>query len=123
MTSTLAPQQPTVDAARHGVAYDAGVEWVATNLLTINGELIGRTLHNGGRLTYRELPLRPNPFGLTDALVATVDPRGLHRVSVSGGIKWNFAGTALLTASVLVPVNDAGLRDAFTPIVGVDWGF
>jgi hypothetical protein len=116
-------QQTAVDAGRHGVAYDAGVEWAVTDLLTLNGEFIGRTLRNGGRLTYRELPLRANPFGLTDALVASVDPRGLHRASVSGGLKWNFAGTALLTASVLMPVNDAGLRDAFTPVIGVDWGF
>lgn len=116
-------QQAPVDAGRHGVAYDAGVEWAATDLLTVNGELIGRTLLDGGRLTYRELPLRANPFGLADALVASVDPRGLHRVSASAGVKWNFAGTALLTASVLVPLNDAGLRDELTPVVGLDWGF
>ncbi len=115
--------QTTVDAGRHGVAYDAGVEWAGTDRLTVNAELMGRTVRNGGRLVYRSLPLRANPFGLTDALVASVDPRGLHRVSVSGGIKWNFAGTALLTASVLLPMNDAGLRDAFTPIIGLDWGF
>ena len=116
-------QQTTVDAGRHGFAYDAGVEWAGTDRLTVNAEFMGRTLQDGGRLVYRSLPLRANPFGLTDALVASVDPRGLHRVSVSGGIKWNFAGTALLTASVLLPVNDAGLRDDFTPIVGLDWGF
>jgi hypothetical protein len=55
--------------------------------------------------------------------VATVDPTGLHRISVGGGIKWNFSGTALLTANVLLPLNDAGLRDRLTPIVGLDWGF
>ncbi len=116
-------QQTAVDAGRHGVAYEAGAEWAASDRLTVNGELIGRTLSDGGRLTYRELPLRANPFGLTDALVASVDPRGLHRVAASAGVKWNFAGTALLTASVLLPLNDAGLRDAFTPVIGLDWGF
>ena len=39
------------------------------------------------------------------------------------GIKWNFSGTALLTANILVPLNDQGLRDHLTPIVGLDWGF
>ena len=105
------------------MVYDAGVEWTPTDRVTVNGELMGRTIANGGRLTYRDLPLRPNPFGLTSASVASVDPRGLHRVSVAGGVKWNFAGTALLTASLVLPVNDAGLRDHFTPIVGLDWGF
>ena len=28
-----------------------------------------------------------------------------------------------VTASVLLPLNDQGLRDRFTPIVGLDWGF
>jgi hypothetical protein len=115
--------QAPVDAGRHGVVYDAGVEWAATDRVTVNGELMGRTIADGGRLAYRDLPLRPNPFGLTAASVASVDPRGLHRVSVAGGLKWNFAGTALLTASLVLPVNDAGLRDQFTPIVGLDWGF
>lgn len=116
-------QQASVDAGRHGIVYDAGVEWSPTDRMTVNGELFGRTIADAGRLDYRDLPLRPNPFGLTAASVASVDPRGLHRASVAGGVKWNFAGTALLAASLVLPVNDAGLRDRVTPIVGLDWGF
>jgi hypothetical protein len=116
-------QQARIDAGRHGVAYEGGVEWAATDRLTVNGELIGRTLNNGGRLTYRDLPMLPNPFGITTASVATVDPRGLHRIYGAAGIKWNFSGTALLTANILVPVNDQGLRDHLTPVIGLDWGF
>ena len=116
-------QQATIDAGRHGVAYDAGVEWAGTDRLTVNGEILGRTIQDGGRLAYRSIPLRGNAFGLTSASVASVDPQGLHRLSVAGGIKWNFAGSVLLTAHVLMPLNDAGLRDRVTPIVGLDWGF
>lgn len=116
-------QQTRIDAGRHGVAYEGGVEWAATDRLTVNGELIGRTLNNGGRLTYRDLPMLPNPFGITTASVATVDPRGLHRMYGAAGIKWNVSGTALLTANILVPVNDQGLRDHLTPVIGLDWGF
>ena len=116
-------QQAAVDAGRHGVVYDAGVEFTPSDRVTINGELMGRTIADGGRLTYRDLPLRPNPFGLTTASVASVDPRGLNRMSFAGGVKWNFAGTALLNASLVLPLNDAGLRDKFTPVVGFDWGF
>jgi hypothetical protein len=103
--------------------YQGGVEWAASGRLTVNGELIGRTLADGGRLEYRDLPMLPNPFGITSASVASVAPRGLHRLSFAAGIKWNFAGTALLTANALLPLNDAGLRDHFTPVVGLDWGF
>ena len=116
-------QQSSIDAGRHGTAYDAGVEWASTDRLTVNGEFMGRTIRNGGRLGYRDLPMRGNAFGITSASIATVDPRGLHRASVAGGIKWNFAGTALLTANVMMPLNDAGLRDHLTPIIGLDWGF
>jgi hypothetical protein len=116
-------QQATVDAGKDGIAYEAGVEWAAGDRLTVNGEFLGRTLNDGGRLTYRQLPMGGNPFGITNATVASVDPRGLNRTWVSGSIKWNFAGTALLTASILVPANDQGLRDNMTPVIGLDWGF
>jgi hypothetical protein len=116
-------QQARIDAGRHGVSYEGGVEWAATDRLTVNGELVGRTLNDGGRLAYRDLPMLPNPFGITTASVATVDPRGLHRLYGAGGIKWNFSGTALVTANILVPVNDQGLRDHLTPVIGLDWGF
>jgi hypothetical protein len=116
-------QQAPVAAGRHGSVYQAGVEWAATDRLTVNGELMGRTIRNGGRLTYKDLPMSGSPFGLTSASVASVDPAGLRRVSVAGGIKWNLAGTALITANLLMPVTDAGLVDHLTPIIGLDWGF
>jgi hypothetical protein len=115
--------QASVDAGRHGSVYQAGVEWAATDRLTVNGELMGRTIRNGGRLTYKDVPMGSNPFGLTSASIASVDPAGLRRVSVAGGVKWNLAGTALVTANVLMPVTDAGLVDHLTPVVGLDWGF
>ncbi len=116
-------QQAAVDAGRHGSVYQAGVEWAATDRLTVNGEVMARTLRNGARLTYRDLPMTGNPFGLTSASVASVEPAGLTRVSIAGGVKWNLAGTALITANVLIPVDDAGLVDRLTPIIGLDWGF
>ncbi len=115
--------QAPVDAGRHGIAYEGGVEWAASDRLTVHGELVGRTVNDGGRLAYRDLPMLPNPFGITTASVATVDPRGLHRIYGAAGIKWNFAGTALLTANLLLSINDAGLRDHLTPVIGLDWGF
>jgi hypothetical protein len=112
-----------VDAGRHAILYTGGVEWAASDRLTVNGELTGRNVRGGGRLEYRDVPFRSNPFGITSASVATVGRAGLRQVSAAAGIKWNFAGAALLTASVLMPLDDAGLRDNFTPLVGLDWGF
>ena len=115
--------QAPVEAGRHGTVFQAGVEWAATDRLTVNGELMGRTIRNGGRLTYRDVPMGGNPFGLTSASVASVDPAGLRRISAAGGIKWNLAGTVLVTANVLMPITDAGLVDHLTPVIGLDWGF
>lgn len=116
-------QQASVDAGRNGTVLQAGVEWAATNRFTVNGEFMQRTVHDGARLAYKDVPLRSNPFGLTSASVASIDPRGLDRASVAGGIKWNLAGTALVTANLLVPITDAGLVDRLTPVFGLDWGF
>jgi hypothetical protein len=116
-------QQAPIDAGKNGTMLQGGVEWAATNRLTVNGEFMQRTIRNGARLTYKAVPLPANPFGLTSASVASIDPRGLDRASVAGGIKWNVAGTALLTANILIPVTDAGLVDHLTPVVGLDWGF
>ena len=116
-------QQAPIDAGKNGTLLQGGVEWAATNRVTVNGEFMQRTIRNGARLTYKAVPLPANPFGLTSASVASIDPRGLDRVSVAGGIKWNVAGTALLTANVLIPVTDAGLVDHLTPVFGLDWGF
>jgi hypothetical protein len=116
-------QQAPIDAGQHGTVYQAGVEWAATDRLTVNAELMGRTLRNGARLAYKDVPLAGNPFGLTSVSVASIDPIGLDRVSVAGGLKWNLAGTALVTANVLIPVTGAGLVDHLTPVIGLDWGF
>jgi hypothetical protein len=116
-------QQAPVDAGKNGTLLQAGVEWAASNRLTVNGEFMQRTIHNGARLAYKDVRLPGNPFGLTTASVASIDPRGLDRASVAGGVKWNIAGTALFTATVLVPLTDAGLVDHLTPVLGLDWGF
>ena len=116
-------QQAPIDAGKNGTLLQAGVEWAATNRLTVNGEFMQRTIRNGARLAYKDVPMRTNPFGLTSASVASIDPRGLDRASIAGGIKWNLAGTALVTANVLLPMTDAGLVDHLTPVLGLDWGF
>ncbi len=116
-------ERSVVDAGRHAMAYTAGVEWVASDRLTVNAELVGRRIADGGRLSYRSLPFRGNPFGITSASIASIEPRGLTQGAAAAGIKWNFAGSALLTASLLTPIDDSGLRDRLTPIVGLDWGF
>lgn len=113
-----------VPAGRHGVVYEAGVEWAPSNRVTLNGEVLGRWTRNGARLEYVPLDVRqPNPFDIRSAVVAAAAPAGLQRTSLAAGVKWNAFGSALFTASVLIPIRDAGLVDRFTPVFGIDWGF
>jgi hypothetical protein len=113
-----------VPAGRHAITYEAGVEWPVSDRVTINTEVLGRWLRHGARLDYVPLETRPgNPFGITSVLVASASPSGLHRTSIASGVKWNAGGSALITASVLIPMRDAGLKDRFTPVIGIDWGF
>jgi hypothetical protein len=114
----------TVAAGRHAVAYEGGVEWAVSDGVTLNGELLGRWIRNGARLEYVPLAAHPgNPFAIASASVASAAASGLHRTSIAAGVKWNVAGSALLTVSVLIPIRDVGLRDRFTPVIGFDWGF
>ena len=113
-----------VAAGRHGYAYDAGVEWAISDRLTVNAELLGRTVKNGARLVYTTVPVRPgNPFGIVSASAANAASQGLHRGAIAGGVKWNIAGSLLLTANVLSQFTTQGLRDQLTPFIGFDWGF
>lgn len=112
-----------MDAGQHAIVYSAGVEWAASDRLTVNGELTGRDVQDGGRLTYSDINWGPNPFGITKLSIASVGASGLKQLSAGAGVKWNFAGAALVTANVLFPLDDTGLRDKMTPIIGLDWGF
>jgi hypothetical protein len=113
-----------VAAGRHGVVYEAGLEWAPSSRVTLNGEVLGRWTRNGARLDYVPLDVRrPNPFDIQSAVVAAASPAGLQRTSLAAGVKWNAFGSALFTASVLIPIRDAGLVDRFTPVFGIDWGF
>jgi hypothetical protein len=113
-----------VPAGRHAFVYEAGVELALTNRLTVNGEVLGRSIRKGARLGYVPLTVRqPNPFDIQTAVVATASPAGLHRASIAAGVKWNAFGAGLVTASVLMPLRDTGLVDRFTPFIGIDWGF
>lgn len=126
------------------INYSGGLEFVAGPRLTLNGDIVGRTLRDAGRLQvvskdfeYNE----PTPFftgmpgpascggfpGLTcrtaafDEFAVRLDNLTLALGSV--GVKFNPTGNLLVSASVLFPLTDAGLRSRLTPVVGIDYAF
>ena len=133
------------------INYSGGAEIVATPRLTLLGDIVGRTLRGAGRLDlvgdkfeYSDPSKIPLPPGQTAFLTpqqivemgiltfptstATFDefnprPGNLTVLLGTGGVKFNPFGNVLVSASVLFPLTDAGLRSRLTTIVGLDYAF
>jgi len=133
------------------INYSGGAEIVATPRLTLMGDIVGRTLRGAGRLDlvgaqfeYSDPFKIPVPPGQTTPLTpqqivemgiltfptstATYDefsprPGNLTLLLGTGGVKFNPFGNVLVSASVLFPLTDAGLRSRLTTIVGLDYAF
>jgi len=121
------------------INYAGGVELVASKRLTVIGDILGRTLRGAGRLDlvskkfeYNQPPVpgMPGPgcAGLAGFTCRTVSfdefaPRSgdLRLMLGTGGVKFNLAGNLLVSASVLFPLTNAGLRSRITTMVGVDY--
>ena len=53
----------------------------------------------------------------------TFDAGGIHEVSGAVGLKINLAGRLLVNTNLLVRLNNAGLRDKVSPLVGIEYAF
>jgi hypothetical protein len=107
------------------------------------GDVVGRTLRGAGRLEIASKPFEysePTAFatgspgpgcgGLPANTCKTAffdefDPRpgNLTLLLGTGGVKYNIAGNLLISASVLFPLTNAGLRSKVTTTVGLDYAF
>jgi hypothetical protein len=101
--------------------YNGAVTVVAIPRLTLIGELIGRRLDSFGRLAEAVTP-HPRLIGV-DTIRLTSVPLSTVRVVAVAGLKWNLAGTMLLSANLLKPLTDAGLNARWIPTVTLDLSF
>ena len=126
------------------INYSGGVEFTPHSRVTVMGDVVGRTLRNAGRLV-----LASKPFQYLDPAITSFDPaappgcggfRGgrcsiamfdefdprpghLSLLLGTGGVKFNPVGNLLISAAVLFPLSDAGLRSRTTTMVGIDYAF
>ena len=110
--------------------YAAGVEFVVEPRVTVIGDVVGRTLRNAGRLDLVTKTFQYQPPGTPAPPLASMqfdefEPRGGHLNLLYGtaGVKINPKGNILVSASVLFPLTDAGLKNRLTTIVGMDYAF
>ena len=115
------------------ITYDLGIDVAASPRLTFIAELIGRNVRNATEVvidnhTYTAQQLSADSS--TSHTVTAVFPRlvvdnvpNQNRLSGSVGLKINPVGNLLLTLNGLFALDNKGLRDKFTPLIGLDYSF
>lgn len=118
-------------------SYTAGAEYVVHPRVTVVGDIIGRSLAEEGRLQrFRRTEELTRVFATYQGVPRTVEAEsrtvedlrfepGLRLNSVLGaiGAKFSPTSTLIISAHVLFPMMDAGLKSRPTPVVGVDYTF
>ena len=115
--ATADPESPLL-APPDELNYTAGADVALTRRLTVAADIVGRTLRDIETLTFGDVGLGPN-FPEFD-----LRPReNVNLTLASLGVKFNPHGNLLVSVNVLFPLTDRGLRDKFTPVVGMDYSF
>jgi len=101
--------------------YAAGVDVGVTSKVTLALDLIGRRVLKSPRL-------QPETFhalqgGLTFPSITFLQDADFNVTNASAGLKVNAGGRLLLDVNVLFKLDDGGLRDKITPLVGFEYSF
>jgi hypothetical protein len=120
--STLAgdPVLGTKAKLPNQITFTGGVALAVTGNLTLAADVLGRRVLDGRRLV-------PTTFHALDGRTTFPDisfaRRSENELSGAVGFKFNPRGRLLIDANVLFGLNDHGLRDSLTPLVGIEYGF
>jgi hypothetical protein len=120
--STLAgdPVTGTKEKLPRQLTFSGGVAVAVTGNLTLAADLIGRRILDARRLV-------PTTFHALDGRTTFPDisfvRRSENELSGAVGFKFNPRGRLLIDANVLFSLDDHGLRDSVTPLIGLEYGF
>jgi hypothetical protein len=107
--------------------YRLGTEFVATPRMTLNADLLGRSLIDAGRLELAAVEHRyqsnAGVAGSTTLQEYVSRSGSLNLLNLALGGKFNVGGNFLLNANVLFALNDAGVIARVTPVIGFDYTF
>ena len=90
--------------------YRVGFDWAIVRPVTFAFDVLGRYIIDNDR------PKAGRPLGSTE----TSDD---HIVNAAFGVKVNPWRNLIVLFNLLVPLNNTGLRDDVTPLVGLEWTF
>jgi hypothetical protein len=111
------------------INYTAGLTAAVSPRLTLSVDAIGRTVRDANRFgvvpqTFTFNTAAGGPFRAERADAIGITGRENINILLGvAGVKINVAKTLLLTANVLFPLNDSGLRAKISPVVGIDYAF
>lgn len=101
--------------------YDASVTVAASDRFTLVGEFLGRWIEDLGEIGQVKAP-HPGSIGV-DTIRLLPIATGMTTEMAVAGFKWNVGGRWLVTANVLLPLSDRGLRASVVPAVALDYSF
>lgn len=94
----------------HEFFYNVGFDWAVIRRLTFAFDVLGRRVIDNDRIEAGSPP-------------GSGKIAGSDVVDVALGLKANVFKDALVVVNVLVPLNDTGLRDNVTPLIGIEIPF
>ena len=101
--------------------YGGAVTMAATPRVTIVGELAARRLQSIGRLA-ETTPAHPSLTGVETVRLTGV-PETTNRALVLAGVKWNVAGSGILSGHLMRPFTSAGLTSRWIVALTFDYSF
>jgi hypothetical protein len=97
-----------------------GVDVRVTNRFTLALDLLSRRTMDSPRLEQVTFDAIDSPATFTDMQFR----RGsINTLDGSAGLKWNPFGTLLIDANVLFKLNEEGVRDNVSPLLGIEYSF
>ena len=108
--------------------YVGGIEIAPSPKVTVVADVLGRAVRDTLRTIDRSIShsFRRGPTAPLET--TTLESIGfetgtLHSVLGTAGVKVNAWKSLLISAHLLFPINDAGLRSRVTPVIGFDYAF
>ena len=100
-------------------SWAGGIDFGVTKRLTLALDVVGTRVIDSPRLvTQTFTAANGNTFPQIDFVTESYDI-----INGAAGLKVNLFGRLLLDANVLFKLNDAGLRDKLTPLIGIEYAF
>jgi hypothetical protein len=105
--------------------YSGGADYGATKRLTFNFDYLGQVLVHAPRVFESSITTQNIPGGTGSltlpTIAAGVDTVGLSNAAI--GFKLNIVDRLLFTADLLIRLDNKGLRQNVTPLIGVSYAF